>query len=151
MEEYFSETASAVRLRVAVRGVLEKSQVPPELLDQLRRELAAVWKTELLRLDASDPRSAVVIKNKDRAQKEEWAIMKLVAEILGPKGMIEGGAIWRICIRGKGEPGKENFHPPRPARVLRTFYAVREALKEGVQIKTTISAYAWSIYKTFAD
>ncbi len=145
MEEYFSETAAAIRLRIGVREVLQRIPLEPEQKKLLRKEFAEIWNAETVRLDALSPGASRLISGKNQEAKEEWSIMKLVSEVLGAEGMIEGGAIWRTCIRGS------SGHPPRPARVLRVFYQVRQDIKDAVPIRTTLSKYAWSLYLRFND
>ena len=75
----------------------------------------------------------------------EDVIMKLVAEVIGPEGMEEGGRLWRSCIRG------EHGHPPRPDRVRRAMEIARGELGEGKIVDKSVTKYVWSIYKRLRD
>ncbi len=75
----------------------------------------------------------------------EEAIMKLVASVIGPEGMAEGGKLWRGCIRGGGG------HPPRPDRVRRAMEIARAELAEGKIVTKSVTTFVWSIYKRLRD
>lgn len=128
----------------ALAEMLTEAEVAGDITPNDAAALIQTAKTQFELLCGRWPRGSEDRDGK-APKNSEAELMKLVAAVIGPEGMEEGGKLWRCCIRG------ENGHPPRPDRVRRAMEIARSELAEGKEITKSVTKFAWSIYKNLRD